>query len=681
VAILGASPRPEKWGHWLARSALKGASRRTVFLVNRNGDEILGHQSYRSLRELPTAVELVVIAIAAAGFEQAVSDALAAGARAIVAITAGLGETGDAGRQVERAVVDRVRAAGAVLVGPNCLGVADTGSELDLAAQDFPPGPLGLISQSGNLALELALLATEAGVGFSRFVSVGNQADLDARELIDAFLDHEPTRAIALYVEDFRDGRALATAAQAAVAAGKPVILLTVGGTTASARAAKSHTGALVSDRVAIDAACQASGMLRVDTPTELIDLAQAVLMPHPMRGRRLSVFGDGGGHIALAADLLIANGLELPPHTEPLATALAAALPATAATRNPVDMAGGGEQDFFNFERMVRLLAQSGESDAVLLTGYFGGYSELSEEFRRTETEVAQAMARAADENGRPLIVQTMYPASPPAKALRRAHVPVYGDIAAVARALGRLARRLQDPPTSVPVLPRPATGQLPRVGYFEARQLVAAAGIRLIEARRVTTLDDARTAGRELGFPLVLKALGPAHKSDAGGIRVGISSEHELETAFTEMAARVAAKEFSVERVAPLSQGVELLIGVRRERSFGPIALVGMGGVYAEVFADVAAALAPVTEPVAQRLIRSMRSASLLLGTRGRPPLDIQAAASALAALSRFASERPDISEIEVNPLLVLPDQAVALDARFVLSEHPGPPVGQPA
>ena len=216
---MGASRDPTKWGYAIARNALTSAHRRSVFLVNHRGEEILGQPSYRSLRDLPQAPELVAIVVRPAGFEAALDEALRAGARAIVAITSGLGEKDAAGLARQRAAADRVRAAGAVLVGPNCLGIADTGTDLNLTWDHFRPGPVGLISQSGNLGLELARLGHDAGLGFSRFVSVGNQADVDAPECLRALIDHEATRAIALYIEDFGDGRAFASMAHAAAAA------------------------------------------------------------------------------------------------------------------------------------------------------------------------------------------------------------------------------------------------------------------------------------------------------------------------------------------------------------------------------------------------------------------------------------------------------------------------------
>jgi acyl-CoA synthetase (NDP forming) len=487
-------------------------------------------------------------------------------------------------------------------------------------------------------------------------------------ELINAFAVHDHTRLIAVYVEDFRDGRAFAEAASNANAAGKPVILLTTGSSRAGARAALSHTGALVSASVAIDAACRASGMLRVTSPRQMIDLAQGLLMPHPPRGRRVGVVGDGGGHVALAADLLTQRGLELPLLSDGLASQLAAALPATAATRNPVDMAGGGEQDLANYTRAVRSLAGSGEVDAVLLTGYFGGYSQESEELARMETDVATAMAAAAENAGRPLIAHTMYPHSPPAKALRSERVPVYGDIDGAARMLAGIVEWRGRTPTGVPPLPPPIRHARVHEGYFEARQLLSGPGVPFVEARRVTTLAAARSAARELGFPVVLKALASSHKSDAGGVRLSLAGESEMESAFTDMASRLKPAAFSVERMVDSSGAVELLVGVRRDPSFGPVVVVGMGGLYAELLQDLAVALAPLSQSAAEDLVRSLRAAPLLTGARGRPPLDVAGAARVAADLSKLAAARPDLAEVEINPLLVRRIDVIALDARVV-------------
>ena len=668
VAVVGASEDPRKWGNWLARRALRGERRRQVLLVNRAGGEILSRPAFRSLSELPDGAELVVIAVPAPVLEQTVDDALEAGARAIVAITAGT-----TGEGLDAELARRVRDAGAVLLGPNCLGVYDADSGLELVSNDLPAGTIGLLSQSGNLALEVGLLAKESGLGFSRFVSLGNQADLEAAELIEALAEHDRTEAIALYIEDFRDGRAFTRAAARATELGKPVILLTVERHAATERAVRSHTGALASDTAAIDAACRAAGIERVSTPSELVDLAQGLIRSAPPRGRRVAVLADGGGHGGIAASLASAAGLELPELGPETVARLRAELPPTAACSNPVDLAGGGEQDIRTFERAAKALLGSGEVDAVLMTGYFGGYAEYGDMFGDSEVAVGEALALAARAAGRPLVTQTMHAGTSGADALRRSGAPVYREIAPATEVLARLVQRAeraqQRGPGGIEVAQLPAPAQpLTRTDYGDVRTLLEQGGIPFARQRSVTTPDEALRAAGEIGYPVVLKALGQLHKSDAGGVALGLQTEGQLAEAFQDMDARLRPPSFSVEAMAPIADGVELLIGARWDPRFGPIALAGLGGVFTEVMRDVTVALAPVSDGDAVAMLRRLRGWPLLDGVRGRPPLDVAAAAAALSALSRVSAEHPELAELEINPLLVLPHGAVALDARAV-------------
>ncbi len=667
VAVVGASADPRKWGNWLASRALRGEHRRTVHLVNHRGGEVLGRETYRSLLDLEAPVDLALVTVPEAGLESTVDDALAAGARAIVVISAG---TEGSGR--DNALGARVRDAGAVLVGPNCLGIFDAESELELASNDLPPGTIAMISQSGNLALEVSLLAQEAGLGFSRFVSLGNQADLTTAELIDAMAAHELTQAIALYVEDFRDGREFARAAARAQAAGKPVVLLTVSGDEAAARAIRSHTGALASDEAAIEAACRAAGIEQVSSPRQLIDVIQALIRSVPPRGPRIAIMGDGGGHGGIAASLVAKAGLQVPELSPSTVATLREQLPPSASCANPVDLAGGGEADLRNFERVAHTLLECGDVDAVLLTGYFGGYGEYADVFADPEMATGAALAELTAAAGRPLVVQTMYASSLPADALRRGGVPVYRAIEHAVDALSRLAaRRDARDPHDVPALPDPDEPVLDH-GYEAARALLAAAGVPFVAQLTVHTVATAQDAAAEIGYPVALKALGAVHKSDAGGVRLGLADADALAAAYADVEARLHPSAFSVEAMAPLDRGVELLIGARWDARFGPVALVGLGGVYAEVLRDVAVALAPVTPAQAGAMLRKLKAFPLLDGARGRPALDVDAAAAALSALSIVAAAHPEIGELEVNPLLVLPDGALGLDARIVL-RHP--------
>jgi acetate---CoA ligase (ADP-forming) len=664
LAIVGVSSDPGKWGYWFARDAALGKHRRRVYLVGRNGGEVHGMPVHRSLAELPEAPELVVLSVPADGLEQAVDDSLAAGARALVAIAAGFAELGEEGAARERALVERVRAAGAALVGPNCLGLFDGASELQLASTPLPAGPVGFVSQSGNVLLEVGLLLEDFGLGFSRAVSIGNQADVGVTELVAAFGEHEGTRVIGVYCEDFRDGRAFVEAARTA---GKPVVLLTVGRSEAGRRAARSHTGALTSGREAVEAACRAGGIHLVDTPRALVDTAQALLAPYRPRGRRVAVIGDGGGYGAIASDLLEGRGIQLPLLSEPTQATLHELLPPTAPTANPVDLAGAGEQDVFSFARTTHALLEADDADAVLFTAYFGGYSTLSDEMRDREVAVAELLAEAVLATGKPLVVHTMYASSPAANALRAAGVPVYRVIESAVDAVAALVA------DGAATLPLPAltaaAPPLTNTSYAGARAALREAGVPFGEARTVTDREEVLAAARELGYPVVLKALGLLHKSDAGGVVVGLRDEQELTAAHDDLAARLAPEAFSVEIAEDVTAGFELLVGARRDPRFGPLVVVAAGGLHAETLRDVAVGLAPVDEEAALVLVRSLASVPLLTGARGRPPLDVDAAAGAVAALSRFAASHPEVAEVEVNPLLVRREGAVGLDARIVL------------
>lgn len=691
VAVVGASDDPAKWGHWLARGALEGEHRRTVYLVNRRAAEVLGRPTYRSVEALPQPPELVVLCVPAESFDTAVDEALEKGAKAIVGITAGMAETGPDGARREAAVARRVREAGAVLLGPNCLGVIDSAAELHLAAERLPAGSIGLISQSGNLALELGVKAGDAGIGFARFASVGNQADLEVADLVAEFTLAPAVEVIAVYCEDFRDGRRFVEAAARATEQGKPVLLLAVGSSTAAARAARSHTGALVSGDSAVLAACRAAGIERVRTPKELVDTAQALMLGLLPRGRRVAVVGDGGGHGAVAADVTEAAGLEVPAFSAPLAARLGQATGTPGGTSNPVDLAGAGERDIWSFVRVVSALAESDEVDALLLTGYFGGYGSYSPEMAGSEAEVAAAIAALVTATGKPMVVHAMHRASAgfadanrpdgPLDRLRAGRLPIYPSVEEAVAAVARLARRaealgrLRHGPALLERLrvgtpgsvSDPDVEDLVGSGYFAARTLLERSGFPFVPALRATDLDAARKAASELGYPVAVKAVGLEHKSDAGGVALGVSSDAELEAVVRDFLDRFAGTVLSVESMAP--GGVELLVGAVRDPRFGPVVLAGFGGIYTEVLRDTAVALAPVGREEAEELILSLQASPLLLGARGRAALDVAAAAEALVVLSEVAARHPRVNELEVNPLLVAREGAYGLDARVVL------------
>ncbi|MFE5482247.1 acetate--CoA ligase family protein [Streptomyces sp. NPDC056527] len=724
VAVVGASDDPAKYGHAVASQALRAPDRRPVHLVNRRGGTVLGRTAATSLAEIGEPVELVVISVPGAGFEAAVDDALACGAKAIVGITAGFAEAGPAGLARQRAVAARVREAGAVLVGPNCLGIADNTTELYLASDRFAPGGVALLSQSGNLALELQLRGAPHGLGFSRFVSLGNQADVTLVDLVEDCARHEATSVIAVYAEDFGDGRAFA---RAAADAGKPVVLLTAGRGTASARSAQSHTGALTTSADVVAAACRDAGVELVRTPREMTIVLAALSGGVHTNGRRTAVFTDGGGHGAIAADAAEDAGLDVPELGASTQDRLRTVLWEQSAVGNPVDLAGMGEQRPLSYADTVAELLAAEEVDAVLMTGYFGGYaasdgglgggpaggSVLAEGETRAAKEIVAHLALLS----KPLVVQSMYPQSPSCRVLVEGGVPVFSATEDAARALAAMTGRptagsspgAPSKPSAGP--PAGPSGQLssgsasgvlsgssaessaqpssgsslaasPRIaplpaaqpplrdpGYHGIRALLEEAGVPFPPAREITDEAGLLAAAGEFEGPYVLKALHVLHKSDAGGVALRLADRGALLAAYRDMHARLGAPSYSVEAMADLSDGVELIVGVNRDPRFGPVAMVGLGGVLTETLRDVAFSLAPVPAARAEELLRSLRTAALLAGVRGRPAVDVAAAAAVIERITAVAAAHPEMAELEVNPLLVRPEGALALDARAVL------------
>jgi acyl-CoA synthetase (NDP forming) len=672
IAVAGASTNPESWGYWLARAAIEGADRRPVHLVNPRGGELFGRPLRASLRELDGEADLVVVAVPERALEDTVEAALQAGARSLVVITAGLGERDSSGRARELALRDRVRAAGALMLGPNCIGIFDAAENLRISSNEYPAGPVGLISQSGNLSLEVGLLLGRCGLGLSRFASVGNQADVTLPDLLLHLAEHDATRAIAVYVEDVADGRAFVEAARAATRR-KPVVVLAAGTSEAGRRGAASHTGALVSGQAVLRAACEAAGALLVDSPGALADAVYALVRSPLPRGRRVAVIGDGGGHGAVCADLLTAHGLHVPRLSERLIAQLDAALPPHGGIDNPVDLIGVGESELTAFSTAARVVLASGEIDAVAVTGYFGGYALYSHDYVRSEPAEAARLVGLQESTGSPVVAHSMYAPDSSGAALRATGLAVFERTEQAVRALRALVTVAEERSASAPLPLPPAASPLAGVvGYVEARALLVEAGLPYPDGAVARDAAGAAAVADRLGlYPATLKAVDPAlvHKSDRGGVRVGLPDAASLHAAALEMERVLAPERLFVERTAIVADGVELIVGARQDARFGPVVLVGLGGTLVEVLGDTALALAPLDPAAAGKMLASLRGAPLLLGVRGRAAVDLDAAAAAISALSHVAAAHPELAELEVNPLLVTPSGAYALDARAIL------------
>ena len=671
VAVLGASTDPSKWGNWLARNTLRGSHRRPVHLINRRGGSIDGHPLIASLAEAGEPVETVVVSVPEAGLEQAVEESLAQGARALIVITAGLAEKDEAGRLRERALVERVRNAGAVMLGPNCIGVFDALAEFHVSSNDYPGGSIGLVSQSGNLSLELGMLLERCGLGLSRFASIGNQADVRLPELVEHLAGHEPTRAIAIYAEDVSDGRAFVEAARAAERQ-KPVILLNSGRSAAGARGAASHTGALVTSDAVIAAACREAGIVRVDSPGELVDACQAFVRSPRAHGRRVAVIADGGGHGSVAADLVSASGLEVPAFSDELVARIEPQLERAGSVANPIDIIDGAD-GLASFTGIARACLESGEVDAVLITGYYGGYALYSDEYRESSRARHWRSQRCSASS----TARSSCTRSSPRRSGRAPTCARTGWLRTSAA-----NRRCAPSPRWQPLRRPRGRGSLRRrrwvgtPGYVEARALLLGAGIAYGDGGPARGADEAVEIAERLAlYPVTLKAVDArlVHKSDLGGVRVGLADADALRAAASEMSERLSPELLFVERTADVRDGIELVIGATRDPRFGAVVLVGLGGILVETLRDTALALAPLDAAVAELLLRSLRAAAVLDGVRGRPAVDVAAAAGAVVALGDAMAAHPEIAELEVNPLLVTPRGALALDARVALNPKP--------
>jgi len=658
VAVIGASDDQSKWGYWVARGALAGAHRRTVYLVNSTSTRVQGEAAYPSVSALPAAPDLLVLCIPPRFVEGVVREALAKGVKAFLGITAGV-----AG---EERIGAMIRAADARIIGPNSLGLYDSSAELQLAWGHFTPGPLAIVSQSGQIGSEIAILGARLGLGVSRFVSVGNQLDVTATELLDDLIDHDATHVIALYLESFADGAQLVKTLRRLRAAGKPTIVLTTGASEGSQRLAQSHTGSLTSSIDIVDAACRAAGAIRVSTPGELVNLAHSLSVAPALHGRRIGIVSDSGGQGGIAADVAASAGLHTPVFSGEVQALLAKTLPPGASVSNPVDLAGAGEADLHAYADLVEQMLGSGEVDAVVLSGYLGCYGQDTPAIEDAELAVVDRLGKMVSSTQLPLIVHSLSASSRAVGRLRELGIPVFTGIEFAMAAVAQAAHLAEWTGRECAVPGINSVHSAP--GYWAALTLLADLGISSPAARLITARDDLSRAAVELTAPLVLKAGWLEHKSEHRGIALGLDSLETLTAAYDDMRERLGDGDYVVEEQDGRVNAVEMLVGGRQDSDFGPLIAVGAGGIEAELSRDVCVELAPVDHATALSMVRRLACLPLLEGWRGKPATDIPALASIIVAVSEAIAASPQISEFELNPIRVAPEGALAVDALVI-------------
>jgi acetyl coenzyme A synthetase (ADP forming)-like protein len=709
LAVVGASPKPGTIGGAVFRKLVEGDYAGELYAVNRSGQEVLGHHCFTSVDEIPGELDAAVLAVPAQQCIPVARACAAHGVRGLVVLAAGFAETGPEGAALQHALLATCRAGRMRLVGPNCLGAIDTDPEVRLDASfapGVPPaGHLGLLSQSGGVGIALLEQAQALGIGLSAFVSVGNKADLSGNDFLEWCEQDTRTRAVLLYLESFGNPRKFARIARR-VGRSKPIVAVKAGRSAAGARAAASHTGALLaSSEAAVGALFRQAGVLRADTLGELFDLA-ALLEHQPLpAGNRVAIVTNAGGPGILAADACVAAGLELPTLPAEVQEAIAEHVPPGAALANPVDLLAAAAPEAFG--AAVRTIGASGAIDAVIVV-FVPPLVTEAEDVAAAVREASRALAGKLPlltcfmTAGRaPAVLHSVEADAPPLPAFR------YPEDAA--RALGRAvehARWRAEPRGAVPafadVRPDEASATIARaLGATDGTEagawlepddiasLLRCYGVPLAEQRIERSPTGVARAAAELAAggaqAVALKAVAPGllHKSDVGGVALGLTSPAAAQRAAQAMRERVAAAGHAldgwvVQAMAP--RGQELLVGATSDPLFGPVVAVGAGGRAVELLHDVAVRLTPVTDRDAREMVGSLSIAPLLRGARGEPPVDLPALEQVVLRIGALVDAHPEIAELDCNPVIAHPGGAVVVDAR-VRVVPVAPPAPAPA
>jgi len=686
VAVIGASRTPGKVGYDIVGNLLEAGFQGKVYPINPKADEVLGQKCYPSLSEVPGEVELAVIAIPARFVPAVIDECAQKGTRAVIVISAGFKESGEEGAELERQLKARCAEHGIRCIGPNCLGVMSPPARLDVtfSAAMPKPGDIAFFSQSG--ALGTAILDTAVGedFGLSCFVSVGNKADVDETDLIEALAADEGTDVVLGYLESISDGRRFMDVA-ARVTRSKPVVVFKSGRSAAGARAASSHTGSLAGSDAAYEAAFKQCGVVRARTITEFFDFARAFACGPVPRGSGVAIVTNAGGPGIVATDMIEQSCLEMAGLSEETIRTLVEDLPPQANIHNPIDVLGDAKADRYRTAIEAVCRDPNVHSILVILTP-------------QTSTEVegtARVIAEAAEASDKAMVATFMGTASVRSgwKLLDKRGVPNYSHPDRAVRVLEAMAEyaRWQK---SKPIEPkafefdakaiRAVIDEVRASGAGvlqenEARKIAGACGIPLPLSVLAADADAAVGAAEKVGYPVVLKISSEdiLHKSDAGGVKVGLADADAVRAAFEAIMA--AARNYKadahidgilVQQMAP--EGREVIIGVNRDAQFGPIVMFGLGGVYVEVLKDITFRVAPLTERDAEEMIGGIRAAEIFEKFRGLPPADTEALADVLMRVSQLAVQFPEIAECDLNPVRVYAEGqgVMALDVRFALT-----------
>ncbi|MDN5344160.1 MAG: hypothetical protein PWQ18_271 [Clostridia bacterium] len=661
VAVIG-SVAEGKLGYVLVRRLLEGGFKH-IYAVNLKAQGVDQVSGFRSVQEINAAVDLAVIVSPAATVKSVMEDCGRAGVKAAVVITSGFAEAGNATGEEE--LKQMAQHYGIRFVGPNCAGILNMHHNLVVTLEALPPkGSITLVSQSGAVGGLVMSAARERGLGFSKFISYGNGADISVIELLRYFQDDPETRVVALYIENMKDGRVFIKTLQE-LTQEKPVVVIKSGRTGTGQRAALSHTGSMAGSDAVYDAALRESGALRVESIEEMLDLCQGFACLPPPKGRRLLIVTNSGGPGVMAADKAEEVGLEVAEPGPGLKEKLGAFLPSHAGMRNPVDLTVEGTAESYR-----RILVEALQEYDAALALYVGTpYLEAM--------PYAASIVEAAKESRKPVAASLAVGSDIPQslQLLQEHGMPNFTSGERAVRVLGRMADYEKYRAGLRPLPPVPAAlGSLPGEGPLlepEAMQWLKENGLAVPEFCFAASRGEAVDSCRRLGYPVVMKVVSPEiiHKSDHGGVVLDIDGDTVAGEAFDRIREAARDKDFRGVVIYPmLKGGREVLLGLSRDPQFGPVVVFGLGGIYTEVLQDIALRVAPVDYDRAMEMIHSLKAFPLLKGIRGQKPADLKALADTMARFSRLPFLYPEVQEVDLNPVFVFPEGLVIGDARVI-------------
>jgi acetyl coenzyme A synthetase (ADP forming)-like protein len=698
IAILGASSDPTKRGYKAMVGLINDGYEGAIYPINPKADTILGYKAYPSMESLPGPAALALICTPAKTIPDLLAQCGRNGTKGAIILASGFGEVDEAGAKLGQEVLEAAQKANVRIVGPNTSGMFNLHKKVNLLALDnVKPGDIGIISQSGNMLLALALEAESNGhVGFSTYVGPGNQIDLGFADYLQYLGEDENTSVATLYVEGFKNGRVFLNVAKE-IAKTKPVVVYKSGSTEAGQKAAKSHTGALAGSYAMTVDLLRQVGVTVVSQSDEILPVAEGLGLLQQATGNRVAILAYGGGQATIASDRLCEAGLELAELSDATRSALRDILFPQASLVNPVDVAGSTDANPKLLADCMSILVKDANVDMVFLVGMFGGYGiRFAEELKAEELQTADAIAKLSGQTDKPLVVYSLYShvRPEPLVRLREAGVPVYNSIEHAVQVLkalnerGAYIARNQRAELAQPLSPdagavatfKQAQASGRDLFEFEAKSLLRTYGVDVPKELIVRTEAGLLDAVAEFGdTPLAMKVVSKdiLHKSDAGGVKLNLIGEADLRRGQAEILAscKLYKADAEIEGVllAPMARkGTEVIIGVSRDPVFGPVLMFGLGGIFVEVLEDVAFRAIPLSRDDARSMVNQIKARKILEGARGEPAVSKDALVELLLKVSSIVDAHSEILELDLNPVIAYNDGYAVVDARVIVRQE---------